>query len=148
MYAIRHARRKTIHEHQFQSPLSTHLFVERFLEDLKLSFEREKKRAPAPQSIGPHGWLPPPQGMVKINVDTAVRKVSGRISMAGVARSDTGLFMRESSVMLPGKCDPETLEALVEGVCAWISRNFCYTNTQDLFYVVAIKGFDRYELTE
>jgi hypothetical protein len=31
------ARRKAIHEQQFQSPLSTHCFVEKFLDDLDQS---------------------------------------------------------------------------------------------------------------
>jgi hypothetical protein len=33
-WAIWHARRKEIHEQIFQSPLSVHLFVERFVTDL------------------------------------------------------------------------------------------------------------------
>jgi hypothetical protein len=33
-WAIWHARRKAIHEGLFQSPLSTHLFVENFLAEL------------------------------------------------------------------------------------------------------------------
>lgn len=36
LWAIWHARRKAIHESIFQSPLSTHCFVKRFLEDLEL----------------------------------------------------------------------------------------------------------------
>jgi hypothetical protein len=34
LWAIWHARRKVIHENIFQSPLSTHFFVERYLEEL------------------------------------------------------------------------------------------------------------------
>jgi hypothetical protein len=35
LWAIWYARRLAIHENQFQSPLSTHSFVERFIGELK-----------------------------------------------------------------------------------------------------------------
>ena len=43
MWAIWYARRKAIHEAIFQSPLSTHSFVERFISDLNLT--KPKQRA-------------------------------------------------------------------------------------------------------
>jgi hypothetical protein len=36
LWAIWYARRKMIHEEQFQSPLSTHLFIESYLQDLSI----------------------------------------------------------------------------------------------------------------
>jgi hypothetical protein len=43
-WAIWHARRKAIHEDTFQSPLSTHSFVESFLNELTLLNPEAKKR--------------------------------------------------------------------------------------------------------
>jgi hypothetical protein len=34
LWAIWYARRKSIHENEFQSPLSTHSFVQRFIADI------------------------------------------------------------------------------------------------------------------
>lgn len=43
LWAIWMARRKTIHEGTFQPPLSTHLFVESFIQDLEVNMQAEKK---------------------------------------------------------------------------------------------------------
>jgi len=43
MWAIWYARRKAIHEEMFQSPLSTHNFIDRFLSDLKTATPTEVK---------------------------------------------------------------------------------------------------------
>jgi ribonuclease HI len=111
LWAIWHARRKAIHEQLYQSPLSTYCFVQRFVNDLQLS--RQKKEVkPATEAHPAPGWLPPPQGMIKINVDAAVGKNTSRGSVAVIARSDTGVFMGASVVVFPGKTEPETLEAL------------------------------------
>ena len=40
LWAIWHAKRKAIYEKVFQSPLSTHSFVERYMADLALSEAR------------------------------------------------------------------------------------------------------------
>ena len=37
MWAVWHAKRKAVYENIFQSPLSTHCFVDRFMSDLDLS---------------------------------------------------------------------------------------------------------------
>jgi ribonuclease HI len=50
--------------------------------------------------------------MIKINVDAAVGKGSGRGSVAAIARSAEGEYMGASAVVLNGKTEPETLEAL------------------------------------
>ena len=44
MWAIWYARRKAIHEEMFQSPLSTHNFIERFLSDLETATPTEVKQ--------------------------------------------------------------------------------------------------------
>jgi hypothetical protein len=90
VWAICHARRKAIHENEFQSPLSVHCFVDRFLMDLRQGEVKAQGRtviqsaAPGPRRI------PPPRDVVKINVDGAVGKSHARCSVAAVARSANG----------------------------------------------------------
>jgi hypothetical protein len=69
--------RKAIHEQQFQSPLSTHLFVERFIQDLNASEQRVQKVSVSPVSGVAPKWLPPPHGMIKINFHAAAGKGTG-----------------------------------------------------------------------
>ncbi|KAK1666385.1 hypothetical protein QYE76_054544 [Lolium multiflorum] len=57
-------------------------------------------------------WIPPPAGVMKINVDAAVSKNTGLGAVAAVARNAEGVFCGASTVVLPGKTDAETLEAL------------------------------------
>jgi len=110
LWAIWHARRKAIHESIFQSPLSTHSFVERFISDLgTLTPQPEKKAGGTHQ--GPR-WIPPPVNMTKVNVDAAISKNSGRASAAAVARNAEGLFLGASAVVMTGLTDPETMEGL------------------------------------
>jgi hypothetical protein len=60
LWVIWFARRKAIHEEVFQSPLSTHAFVEAFLRDLEhVSASKKKARSPAPfQPV--RRWIAPP----------------------------------------------------------------------------------------
>jgi ribonuclease HI len=112
LWAIWHARRKAIHEQVFQSSLSTNLFVERFIEDLKQCKPVPDKRASTSHASAALGWLPPPLGITKINVDAAVGKGESRGAVAPVARSATGQYLGTSTMVFPGKTAPETLEAL------------------------------------
>jgi hypothetical protein len=49
MWLIWHMRQKVIHEDIFQSPLSTHSFIEWFVTVLKLATPQEKKGGTEPQ---------------------------------------------------------------------------------------------------
>jgi len=83
LWAIWYARRKAIHEQNFQSPLSTHYFVDRFIAELGLvkpvQKARQQRQDPIPK------WIPPPSGLAKINVDAATSKNSSSASVAAVA---------------------------------------------------------------
>jgi hypothetical protein len=70
LWAIWHARRKAIYENIFQSPLSTHHFVESFLSDL-LNQTKVEKMGKASKAMAPKPprWLHPHAGMAKINTD-------------------------------------------------------------------------------
>jgi len=45
------------------------------------------------------GWIPPPEGVTKINVDAAASKVSGRGAVAAVAQDVAGKFIGASALV-------------------------------------------------
>ena len=110
LWALWHARRKAVYEDTFQSPLSTHNFVERFIADLDLSQPQPAARQITETRIP--RWIPPPGGMSKLNVDAALSKNSRMASVAAVARDGAGRFLGASAVVMLGISDPETMEVL------------------------------------
>ncbi|KAJ1277594.1 hypothetical protein BS78_04G016200 [Paspalum vaginatum] len=98
LWAIWHARRKAIHEHVYQSPLSTHMFVERFISDLEQTIpqrvEKGGSKTRQPRRI------PPPSGAMKVKVDAAVSKNTEIAAVAAVARDDGGVFQGSSAVAI------------------------------------------------
>ncbi|XP_071678677.1 uncharacterized protein [Lolium perenne] len=112
LWSIWHARRKAIHEQKFRSPMSVHLFLERFVADLGQAHAQQPWRATPGDGGRVPRWLPPPVGVTKINVDAAVSKNTGLGAVAAVARDAEGVFCGASAVVFPGKTDAENLEAL------------------------------------
>ncbi|GJN02011.1 hypothetical protein PR202_ga19322 [Eleusine coracana subsp. coracana] len=110
LWAIWYARRKAIHEESFQSPLSTHCFIDRYMADLGL-VEPDKKIAGQPKQHAPK-WIPPSVGRMKINVDAAISKNSGKAVASVVARDAVGRFLGASALVLDGARNPETVEAI------------------------------------
>jgi ribonuclease HI len=110
LWALWYARRKIIHEGEYQSPLSTHLFVGRFLNDLEV-LEPKPAVAGARPAGGPM-WIPPPVGLSKINVDAALSKNTSKGALAAVARSADGTFLGASVAVVEGFTDPKVLEAM------------------------------------
>ena len=112
LWAIWFARRKVIHENIFQSPLSTHCFIESFLRDLEMAAparpvqQQRSSAAPAPR------WIAPPVGYAKINVDAVVQKLRNAGAVAAVCRRDDGSFLGASAVSISGITEPGILEAL------------------------------------
>ena len=113
MWAIWYARRKVIHEEMFQSPLFTHNFIERFLSDLETTTPTEVKQREG-ERIRPlvPRWIPPPQGVLKVNVDAALSKNSDTAAVAAVARDETGMFLGASALVVEGITSPEVAEAM------------------------------------
>jgi ribonuclease HI len=111
LWAIWYARRKAIHDEEFQSPLSTKLFIDRFVSDLEVCSEKERIPRVEP-SAEPGRWMPPPIGHAKIHVDAAIGKNMNKASVVAVARSIEGEYLGASSVVFQGRNEPEMLEAM------------------------------------
>jgi ribonuclease HI len=111
LWALWHARRKVIHESIYQSPLSTHSFIEAFIKDLGESETKKEKVSGGAQATVPR-WLSPPVGQYKINTDGAVAKTRCRGSVSAVCWSPEGAFLGASAVVYDGITDPGCLEAM------------------------------------
>ncbi|KAE8783168.1 hypothetical protein D1007_43385 [Hordeum vulgare] len=113
LWAIWWARRKAIHEQEFQSPLSTHLFIERYVQELReLSAKKQKiKNTRGAASISAPRWILPSPGETKLNDDVAVAK-SSNIGVVGViCRNAEGHFLGACALVFHGITEPATLEA-------------------------------------
>nr|XP_051221174.1 uncharacterized protein LOC127339353 [Lolium perenne] len=106
LWAIWTARRKAIHEEIFQSPLSTHGFINSYLEELKtLAPPRTSDSGQSP-NVRQARWMPPPSPVPKINVDAAVAKTEGRGVAAAFCRDSNGDYLGSSVVVFVGITDP------------------------------------------
>jgi ribonuclease HI len=111
MWAIWYARRKIIHDEVYQSPLSTHLFIQNYLRDLSVTSTSMNLGKSGVQLKHPR-WIAPCSGCVKINVDAAVAKTGRGGAVGAVCRDEAGLFLGASSLTIKGISDPTVLEAL------------------------------------
>jgi hypothetical protein len=125
MWTIWHARRKTIHEEMFQSPLSTHSFITRYIEELE-QVKPKNKQEKATQN-GHRRWLPPTYGEVKLNVDTALAK-SGSFAVATIVARDA--IGGASAIVREGLTNPEQVEAIAcrEGLA--LAKDLLITRVQ------------------
>lgn len=103
MWAIWWARRRAIHDNQFQSPLSTLMFINKFMAELELIPEKLVRSKDLHVNSGNNsgqppvlGWLPPDSHEVKMNVDGGFSKIGDRGA---------------SAVVREGLLDPTVLEA-------------------------------------
>ena len=95
-WAIWHARRKAIHENIFQSPLSIHCFVDKFIAELEQTKPNLLQKE-AVQMIAPV-WTPPLTGFTEINVDAVLSKNSNIMVVAAIAHDSAGVFLGASTV--------------------------------------------------
>jgi hypothetical protein len=110
LWALWYARRKIIHEGEYQSPLSTHIFVGRFLNDFEVL--EPKPAVAGARPVGGPKWIALPVGLSKINVDAALSKHTSKGALAAVARSAEGTFLGATVAVVEGFTDPEVLEAM------------------------------------
>lgn len=113
--AIWHARRKAIHEEIYQSPCNQMLC--RSIPGRARMCSTTTKRQRKSQGGGgggrmPPQWIPPPVGMMKINVDASVSKNKKISSAVVVARNTAGVFLGASAIVLEGVTDLETMEVM------------------------------------
>jgi ribonuclease HI len=111
LWAIWYARHKIIHKEVFQSPLSTHIFIESYLRDLAISYPSMKKDGASTRVSHPR-WIRPESGCVKLNVDAVMAKNKPGGAVAIVYRSKAGSFMGASALAIPGISDPTVMETL------------------------------------
>jgi ribonuclease HI len=111
LWAIWYARRRLIHEGECQSPLSTHLFIQRYLQDLSILARATPQKAAAPEVRHPK-WIPPVEGCAKINVDAALAKTRPGGAVGAVCRSADGIYLGASSLTVEGITNPSVLEAM------------------------------------
>jgi len=64
------------------------------------------------QNVQEAPWIPPPAGIMKINVDAAISKNSSKASASVVARDSSGMFVGASVVVTEGISNPEIMEAV------------------------------------
>ncbi|KAE8786876.1 hypothetical protein D1007_39119 [Hordeum vulgare] len=110
LWAIWWARRKAVHEKEFQSPLATHLFIERYLHEIK-GLPAKTHRNGKPTTTPASQWIPPAIGETKMNADGAVAKSSNTGDVGVICRNAQGIFLGASAVVFNGVTDPAVIEA-------------------------------------
>lgn len=90
MWAIWWARRKAIHEEEFQSPLLTMSFIRRFLEELNIVEAQQPCSSLMHAAPKACAWLPPDGEAVKINCDGAISTLGEKGAAAVVSEIKQG----------------------------------------------------------
>lgn len=111
MWAIWWARRRDIHDNEFQSPISTWCFINKYLEELEIASTRPNIVSPSSSRASHSRWLPPDDGFSKMNVDGGLSRQGDRGCAAVVCRDKTGQFLGASTLVFDGLKDPASLEA-------------------------------------
>jgi hypothetical protein len=113
LWSIWFARCKAIHKDVFQSPLSTHLFVQRFISEIgQTKTSNVPRRLGLPGSVQVPTWRPPPPGFVKVKVDGAVSRSGTDGSYSAICRDENEVYLGASAMYVRGIADPSILEAL------------------------------------
>jgi hypothetical protein len=74
LWAIWHARRKALHEQEFQGPFATYNFVNKYIGELGECKQKKQPTVPVRTPRARSKWIPPAPGLAKIRVDGAVPK--------------------------------------------------------------------------
>ena len=111
LWALWGARRKAIYEHIYQSPSSVQAFVHSYVNELNAlqSIKSTQSARPAPRRPG---WIAPPGGLAKFNVDAAVGRGRGLGAVAAISRDSDGHFLGASAVVFRGIAEPAILDCM------------------------------------
>ena len=112
LWAVWYARRNFIHEGLNQSPLSTHLFVTRFIAELDQLQEPSASHAIMNSDAIHSARVPPAEGCAKINADGGISLDHNVGVVAAICRDREGNYMGSSILVVQGATDPATIEAL------------------------------------
>lgn len=121
MWTIWWARRKAAFDELFQSPLSTRMFINKFLAELEMippPLNHAKERRMLPRDM--HDltrvqqlpkWCPLVEHATKINADGGFSKIGDRGASAAVCRNKEAGYLGASAVIYEGLQDPTILQA-------------------------------------
>lgn len=111
LWAIWWARRQAIHEQIYQSPVATHQFISRFIEELEVL-----KPKPIEARLGGNRGVArpkaPPPGVAQIHTDAAMARSHAGGACAAVCRDTEGNFLGSSSLVIHGVTSVASMEAL------------------------------------
>ena len=79
-----------------------HCFVKSFLSDQLVKQTSPLGACHQYQNVQKAPWIPPPVGVMKINVNVAISKNSSKASASAVARDSSGMFIGVSVVVIKG----------------------------------------------
>lgn len=105
------ARRRAIHDNQYQSPVTTWFFINIYLEDLEIASSLQPNALNARLAQRARKWLPPAGTMVKFNVDGGLSRHGDRAAAAVICRDNSGCFLGASTVVFDVLIDASSLEA-------------------------------------
>ncbi|XP_073360565.1 uncharacterized protein [Aegilops tauschii subsp. strangulata] len=111
MWAIWWARRRAILDNEFQSPLSTMCFVNRYLQDLEIASKHNSILHTSEAKPRGRKWIPPGEDAAKMNVDGAISRSGKTGACAVICRDKEGSYIGASAVVFEGLVDAASLEA-------------------------------------
>lgn len=119
LWALWKARRDIIHEEKYQTPFATCGFITSYIQDLK-SLEEPKGSHRMVSTTGRRrGWIAPPEGRMKGNVDGAICNTRRKSTAAAIFHDQMGKFQGASVIVCEGVTEPACVEAMAyrESLC-------------------------------
>ena len=113
LWAIWHARRKSIHEDIHQSPMTTHLFINQFIKELEDVGKQRPQTQQGSMSTRPSAIPRQPRpGTVKIFSASGRARSGDGAAAAAFVRDEEGRYMGSSALVVAGVKDEHCLSAI------------------------------------
>jgi hypothetical protein len=90
MWALWLARRRAIHDEEFQDPLSTWGFITRYLDEIQVSAKPKKVIVNQGKARTRRKWIAPEAGWFKVNVDVGFSRDGHKGAVVAVCRDEFG----------------------------------------------------------